>query len=128
MTTRTYIYSDVDMNLTKADDGDITRDIETDAVTNSLENILSTRPGSRRMIPEFAIDLQNLLFEPLDESNAKLMGDRILDAIKTWDDRVDIISVDIEVDFDNNLYKMRIEYTLRPSTEVTTVDFVLVAE
>ena len=49
-----YMYSDVDMELTRQTDGDVQKDTDTDAVINSLNNIIATLQGGRRMIPEFA--------------------------------------------------------------------------
>jgi len=43
------VYSDIDMKLRKATDGDITKDEEFDAIENSLQNILATLKGERRM-------------------------------------------------------------------------------
>ena len=52
-----------------------------DAVKNSLENIFRTMRGSRRMIPLFAINIYNYLFEPLDEITALEIGNEIFTAI-----------------------------------------------
>jgi len=128
MVHRRTIYSDIDMELNKQTDGDIQRDTELDAVINSLENIISTMQGSRRMLPEFAIDIQNLLFEPLDKRTADMIGQRIIVAIETWDTRIEIIKLNIDVNYDQNLYNMSLEFQVKPIEEVITIDFVLVAQ
>jgi phage baseplate assembly protein W len=125
---RTAIYSDLDMELNKQTDGDFQRDTEINAVINSLENIVSTIQGSRRMLPEFAIDIHNLLFEPLDEKTAEMIGNRIVLAIETWEQRVEIIKLNIDVNYDQNLYNMNLEFILKPYDEVIVIDFVLMAE
>lgn len=127
MANRTAVYSDIDMELNKQNDGDIQRDVELDAVINSLENIVSTMQGSRRMLPDFAIDIHNLLFEPLDDQTANLIGNKVVDAIELWDDRIEIIELHIVVDYENNLYRMRLDFTIRPTDEVAAIDFVLIA-
>lgn len=128
MAHRTAVYSDIDMELTKQTDGDITRDTEINAVINSLENIISTLQGSRRMLPEFAMDIQNLLFEPLDESTAKMIGNRIVTAITTWDTRIEIIKLKIITNYDSNRYDMTLDFQIKPIDEIRTIDFVLIAQ
>ncbi len=128
MTIRSSIYSDVDIELSKATDGDITRDNDVDAIINSLNNIVSTMQGSRRFLPEFAQDLWSMLFEPLDEESARIIGERLLEAIITWEDRVEITKIDITPDFDQNLYNIRINFLIKPIEEETSIDFILFAQ
>lgn len=128
MAQRTAVYSDIDIELTKQTNGDITRDTEINAIINSLTNIISTIQGSRRMLPTFALDIQNLLFEPLDERTAKMIGDKIVLAIETWDTRVEIIELKIITNYDQNLYEMTLDFQIKPIDEIRTIDFVLIAQ
>lgn len=128
MAIRTSTYSDLDMGLAKATDGDVTKDTDINAIINSLENIVSTMQGSRRMIPEFAQDLWNLLFDPLDEETARIIGERLLEAIQTWEDRIEISRIDITPDFDNNLYNIRMNFLIKGVEEETSIDFILFAQ
>lgn len=125
MAVRSFNYSDLDMNLTRQTDGDIQKDTDTDAVINSLNNIIATLQGSRRMIPEFAQDLWALLFEPLDGNSARMIGERILDAIRIWEDRVEVINIDIDMDYDASLYNLKMSFQIKPLEEVKAVKFVL---
>jgi phage baseplate assembly protein W len=128
MAIRSSIYSDVDIELTKATDGDITKDTEVDAVINSLNNIVATMQGSRRMIPEFAQDLWNMLFEPLDEDTAYGIGERLLEAIQIWDDRVEVTGIDITPRYDENIYALSLSFRIKPILEEQTIDFILFAQ
>jgi phage baseplate assembly protein W len=128
MTIRTAVYSDVDMELNRQNDGDIQRDIELHAVINSLENIISTIQGSRRMLPEFAMDIHKMLFEPLDDRTANMIGKRIIYAIQTWDNRVEIVKLDVDVNYDQNLYNMTLSFQIKPINEIISIDFILVAQ
>ena len=124
---RTSIYSDVDISLPRQTDGDITRDIDTEAVKNSLKNIVNTMQGSRRMLPEFAVDIHRLLFEPIDPITARSIGERLLKTIKYWDDRVQVNNIDIEPRYDTNSYRVRLNFTVLSKTEEESIDFVLKA-
>jgi phage baseplate assembly protein W len=128
MASRTSVYSDLDIELTRQTDGDVRKDIEINAVINSLQNIISTLQGSRRMLPEFALDIQRLLFEPLDERTAKMIGNKIVTAIETWETRVEIIQLNISTDFDANLYNMTLNFQIKPIEEIRTIEFVLIAQ
>jgi phage baseplate assembly protein W len=101
----TAVYSDIDINLTQASDGDIQRDINENAIINSILNIIKTFKGSRRMLPEFAASMQKLLFEPIDKSTSNLIRSRILENINRWDNRVVIETMYIDPIYDQNMYK-----------------------
>ena len=121
------VYSDVDIFLTKQTDGDITRDVNKDAIKNSLTNIVSTLQGSRRMLPEFATGFHKLLFEPIDEETARSIGEMLISAIKYWDDRLIINSLDIEPRYDENTYRCRLNFTTKSKNTMDSIDFVLSA-
>jgi phage baseplate assembly protein W len=105
MTTTAAVYSDVDIELSQASDGDIQRDIDEDAVINSIRNIIWTFKGSRRMLPDFAANIQKLLFEPIDGNTASLIRSRLVENIYKWDDRVIINEIYIEPIYEQNMYK-----------------------
>jgi len=125
MAVRGFVYSDVDMELTRQTDGDIQKDTDIEAIINSLNNIISTLQGSRRMLPEFAQDVWSLLFEPMDDDTARMIGERILEAVRIWEDRVEVTSIDIDTDYDTNLYNLRLNFTIKPLNDIQTVEFVL---
>lgn len=125
MAIRGFVYSDVDMELNRQTDGDIQKVIDIEAVINSLDNIISTLQGSRRMLPEFAQDVWSLLFEPMDDDTARMIGERILEAVRIWEDRVEVTSIDIDTDYDTNLYNLRMNFTIKPLSDIQTVEFVL---
>jgi hypothetical protein len=108
-----YTYSDFDAELPKQVDGDIQKDVDVEAIKNSLQNILATRKGSRRMVPDFGSNMDALLFEPMDETTGQRIGDEIIGSIKQWDDRIVIEKVDIEAEPDTNQYTITVDYYLR---------------
>ena len=120
------IYSDIDLELTRQSDGDITKDTEFNAVENSIANIVATFQGSRRMIPEFAIGIYNLLFEPMDNLSSNRLGSDILEAIKQWDDRVVVKNIHVNANYDLGQYEIKITYNMNCLSEEThEVDYVI---
>lgn len=125
---RTAVYSDVDITLIQQTDGDISRVTEINAIKNSLNNIVSTMQGSRRMVPEFAIPLHEVLFDPMDEDTARIIGERILEGIEFWDDRIEITGIQIEPKYDLNEYRVRLNFKILQTDIIETINFVLSAE
>jgi hypothetical protein len=125
---RTAVYSDVDITLIQQTDGDVRRVTEINAIKNSLNNIVSTMQGSRRMVPEFAIPLHEVLFDPMDEDTARIIGERILEGIEFWDDRIEISGIQIEPKYDLNEYRVRLNFKILQTDIIETINFVLSAE
>ncbi len=122
-----FTYSDIDIGLTKQTDGDIQKDIDIDAILNSLNNIVGTLQGSRRMLPEFAQPIHELLFEPITDDTARTIAQILLEGIRTWEDRIEVIGIDIEPKHDQNQYRIRMEFVIKPLEEEQTIEFVLFA-
>ena len=122
------VYSDFDIEMERQSDGDVKRDIDVAAIMNSLTNIVTTLQGSRRMVPEFATDLWALLFEPMSTEVARALGSQLLEAIKTWDNRVDVTAVTITPDYDQNQYNVSMTFTIKPLRVTETINFVLFSQ
>ena len=119
------IYSDVDMELTMASNGDVTRNTEDDAIRNSLSNIMNTIQGSRRMLPEFAFDIMGLLFEPMEDATSQELGRRILGAIELWEDRIIVENVNVHANHRKNQYEITLTYRTVTSNITQTVNYIL---
>jgi phage baseplate assembly protein W len=125
-TRRSATWSDVDGQFRKQTDGDIRRMTDVDAVINSLNNIVATLKGTRRMLPEFAQDIHRLLFEPMDDSTARQIAEEVLEGIKTWEPRVDVTRVDITPDYDGNMYRFQMSFAIKSlPEEQKQIEFVL---
>ena len=110
------MWKDLDILLRKQQDGDLEIMTEEDAVVNSLANIFGTMQGQRRMLPEFALPFFNILFEPIDEQTAYLIGNEMLSAIQKWEDRIEVLNVNVYPDEDNLQYVITLTFKLRTST------------
>lgn len=119
------VYSDFDIYMTRQTDGDVLKYKEFDAVKSSLINIINTMQGSRRMLPDFAIDIHKLLFEPIDGITAQMIAERVIEGINFWDDRVEITGFDIEPRPDEGIYRCRMSVRVKTSKEMETIDFIL---
>lgn len=118
------MWKDIDIYLTKQQDGDIRAMTEYDAIRNSLINIFSTMRGSRRMIPDAFIYIYGILFEPMDEETSRRLGEGLVDAIRQWDDRIFIEHFNIEMDYDNSQYRTTLYYKIINSVNIEEIEFI----
>jgi phage baseplate assembly protein W len=96
-----------------------------DAVKSSITNIVQTFRGSRRMIPEFAANLWEYLFEPIDEITAQSIGEEIIAAIERWDDRVVIQNIHVSPQYERNQYNITVTFRLKNSNQAEEVEIIL---
>jgi phage baseplate assembly protein W len=109
-TTTTKYWQDFDNEFNRQNNGDVVVMKNIDAIFNSLRNIFETFQGSRRMLPEFALPIHSLLFEPVDEITAYKLGEMILEAVERWEPRITVDNVDVKGRPDNNEYRVRLEF------------------
>jgi phage baseplate assembly protein W len=67
-------------------------------VSMSIRQILGTKRGSRVMDRDFGTDLREILFDPIDEVSIARVRFTIMDALQTWERRIDILDVDVSID------------------------------
>lgn len=92
-----------------------------EAIFSSLYNILNTRPGERLHLPSFGCNIEDILFEPMDDGTALLIYQRIIEAIEVWEKRVtlDYGQTDVVPDYDNNAYDITIVFSINSLEEET---------
>lgn len=125
MAIKDYVWSDVDSNIDPQNDGDAIIDTDVIAIINSLNNIIKTAPGSRRMLPTFASTVYWLLFEPIDEITARKIAEGVLEAIEIWEDRIEVTGFDIEPRPDEAAYRCRMSFVVLGSDQTEEIKFVL---
>lgn len=87
---------------------------DTEDIQQSLHIILSTGLGERIMQSHFGCDLQQMLFEVIDQSLINRIRQEISDAIIYHEPRVQLEQVDVSVDEKvDGLLQIRMIYTIR---------------
>ena len=82
------------------------------AIARSIRNIVFTSPGEKIFNPEFGSEISKVLFENIDEISAISIKDEIETSIRNYEPRVNIEEVDIEPNYDNNQFDVRINYKI----------------
>lgn len=95
-------------------------------IKQSLKSLLLTKKGERLFNSELGTGLSDLLFEPLDFGTASLIRDEITDTISTYEGRIDIIQLNVDINFDDNGYDIGLEYVIRGRSDLqTNIEFFL---
>lgn len=122
-------WKDIDIWLRQKRDGDVLEMHDIEAIKNSLRNILLTRPGGRRMLPQFASMIYQLLFEPMDEITARKLKDSIFESIQRWEDRVNVESLSVVPNYDTNTYSVDLLFTVKSAnSEIYSFNQILEAQ
>ena len=82
------------------------------AIARSIRNIVFTSPGEKIFNPEFGSEISKVLFENIDEISAISIKDEIETSIRNYEPRVKLEEVDIEPNYDNNQFDVRINYRI----------------
>jgi Bacteriophage baseplate protein W len=99
------------------------------SVRESIQVILSTRPGEQLMRPQFGGGLENLLTEPNTVATRARIQDTIAEALARWEPRivVDAIAVDT-VEDDAGAVRVEIAYRLKRTQQAARVGLTLALE
>lgn len=106
-------WKDIDLTLEKKNNGDIRDFMDEEAIMESIKNIFSTIRGERVRLPEFAVNLYEMLFEPIDEFTAREMGELIFDAISKWEKRVTITDLLVRPNPREDRFDIVITFSIR---------------
>lgn len=106
------VYSDLPFNMKLNSTGDVPLTSYTEAIRQSLFNILHTRKGARHLNPSFGCMVESYLFEPFDEGTGNSLGHDIKNALTRWESRIKVESVDVRMFLDTQEYQVNITYTI----------------
>jgi len=128
-TTTTQIvrqYSDLDLNFTiHPVKKDINRNLGERAVINSVKNLILTNHYERPFQPNIGSNIRRLLFENLDNLTATTIENEIRQTILNFEPRVNISKLNVVADFENNGYRVIMEFFVSNRTTPITINFFL---
>jgi phage baseplate assembly protein W len=104
---------------------DIKASFDLAAIRNSLQNLFNTIPGQRFLFPDYGLDLYQWLFSPITEANGQALGNKIYSTINKYEPRVNVVSVEVQLDPDNNQYNINIIINIPYLNIQTSVNSVL---
>ena len=104
---------------------DINRNIGPMAVINSVKHLGLTNHYEKPFRPEIGSNVRRLLFENLDVVTATTIRNEIQRMIENYEPRVSIINLKVNADFDNNGFKVYMEFYIVNQTSPVTINFFL---
>ena len=82
------------------------------AIARSVRNLVLTYPGERFFNENLGSKVSRSLFENIDEISASVIKDEIENTIRNYEPRVDLISVSVSPNYDNNEFNVTINYKI----------------
>ncbi len=91
-------------------------------IEQSIRIILGTRPGERVMRPTFGCRAYELIFDPISATTISLLQEYVYDALRMWEPRIDVLSVDVTPDNGNKGALMaEIEYEVKATHDTRSI-------
>jgi uncharacterized protein len=93
-------------------------------IEESIRLILGTAPGERPMRPEFGCRIHSYIFSSADATTASLIEFEVETALKRWEPRIELMSVDVGFDTENiSLVYIDIIYKVRNTNDPRNLVF-----
>lgn len=119
-------FSDLDLNFTiHPVKKDINRHTNETAVINSIKNLILTNHYERLFQPNIGSNVRRLLFENMDTITATTLENEIKQTIRNYEPRANISVIAVSPDYDNNGFKVYMEFYVVNRTSPITINFFL---
>jgi len=119
-------FSDLDLNFTiHPVKKDINRYTNETAVVNSIKNLILTNHYERPFQPDIGSNVRRLLFENMDTITATTLQQEIIQTIQNYEPRATISTIAVSPDYDNNGFKVYMEFYVANRTSPITINFFL---
>tara|TARA_B100001996_G_scaffold18225_1_gene14983 strand:+ start:232 stop:633 length:402 start_codon:yes stop_codon:yes gene_type:complete len=82
------------------------------AISRSIRNLITTKPGERFFNPLLGSQVTGLLFENVDKLTASTITDEIRLTIENFEPRVELTDVDVVPDYNNGEFNVNIRYLI----------------
>ena len=122
VTSRNRLYRDIDLTFAKKPSGEIYKKTDAAAVKQAVKNLLLTNRYEKPFQPEFGGDLNNLLFELVDNDTVYEIDGAIREAIKKYEPRARVRQVATNLQPDANSIGITITFQIVNTEEVVTLD------
>ena len=119
-------FSDLDLNFTiHPIKKDINRHKIEAAFVNSIKNLILTNHYEKPFQPDIGSNVRRILFENMDTITATTLQNEIAQTIRNYEPRVNISKLEVAPDFDNNGFKVYMEFFVVNITNPITINFFL---
>ena len=120
ISSRTIDYEDIDLSFNKKPAGDIYKKRDAAAVKQSIKNLLLTDHHEKPFLPFYGGNLRAMLFELADIDAESEIEDNIISAVESYEPRVEIQSIDVNVLPDQNDMRVSVVFKVISTEEIVT--------
>jgi phage baseplate assembly protein W len=125
VTSRTKVYSDVDLSFAKKANGDIFKKTDAASVKQAVKNLLLTNHGEKPFQPRFGGDLNRFLFNLDTEFDEIDVEDRIATAIRNHEPRAIFRGAQVRLTPDQNSISIVVRFQIRSTLELVDLNVTL---
>jgi phage baseplate assembly protein W len=122
ITSRTKIYSDIDLTFTKRPSGDIYKKSDSAAVKQSVKNIIATGRLEKPFEEDFGADITSMFFELADENASENVSESIDNALYVYEPRAEILDIDVNLQPDKNSLSVTVTFKVVSTEEIITLN------
>lgn len=125
VTTRNKLFSDIDLTFSKKPSGEIFKKVDAAAVAQAVKNLLLTNQFEKPFQPQFGGNLNNLLFELVDQDSQDEIENVVEEAIRRYEPRALVLSVVPNVQPDANSVSVKVTFQVVNTEEVVVFETTL---
>lgn len=119
-------YTDIDLDfLPHPVTGDIRKKTDAEAIKRSVKTLVLTNFYERPFQPTIGSSVAGLLFEQMHPMTTVSIKDSITEVIRNFEPRVDLISVEVYPDYQDQKYDVTITFFVLNGNEPVTLEVVL---
>lgn len=119
-------YKDLDLNFNiHPVKKDINKHTDELAVINSVKNLLLTNHYERPFRPEIGSNINKLLFDNIDSITVSALRREIEQVITNFEPRVSMSLIEVTPDYEDNRFRVNMEFFIVNRTEPVTIEFFL---
>lgn len=126
MARKTRIFADLDFNFALHPlSADVARKYDEEAIKQAVKALVLTANYERPFHPEIGSQVSRLLFENFTPMTGAMIESSIINTIMNFEPRVNIISVNVYPNDNNNELNVTIIFKIVNTEKPLTVDFIL---
>lgn len=120
ITSRSRLFRDIDLSFTAKPNGEIFVKRDAAAVTQALKNLIQTNFYEKPFQPFFGANIRAMLFELVDDDSEEELAEQIIKTINAYEPRARLLSLDVDINPDQNSLRVKIEYQVINTEEIIT--------
>lgn len=120
ITSRSRLFRDIDLSFTAKPNGEIYVKRDAAAVTQALKNLIQTNFYEKPFQPFFGANIRAMLFELVDDDSEEELAEQIIKTINAYEPRARLLSLDVDINPDQNSLRVKIEYQVINTEEIIT--------